>query len=253
MTPDLEQALRELDVDWPATPDLATTMAARVAAESQPAPAGHAWRRHDRAAATDRRRAPRLVGQRRRAAAIVAAVLLALAGATLAVPEARSTVFRWFGIESVEIKREEPRATPGAALDLGTPTTIDRLTVPVLRAPDLGTPGVYESSLPDGSSAASLVYDGPILVQTFRAQASPFIEKTIGTGSKAERLDIDGATAFWISGSHGFAYQSPNGFGFEEPRIAGNTLLVERGDGLLLRIEGVRSRDRAAAIARSVQ
>jgi hypothetical protein len=236
VTPDLERALRELDVDWPATPDFAATMAARVAGE----PRAVAW--------------PRFAGRaRRRLTAIAVAALVALAGGVLAVPEARTTVFRWFGIESVEIKRGEPSATPGAALDLGNPTTIERLTVPVLQADDLGTPGVYEGSLPDGSRAASLVYDGPILVQTFRAQASPFIEKTIGTGSKAERLDIDGATAFWITGSHGFAYQSPTGFGFEEPRIAGNTLLVERRDGLLLRIEGVQARERAIEIARSVQ
>ena len=229
MTPDLEQALRELDVDWPATPDLAAAVSTRL---------------------EPRRKIKGPGPLRLRLAAVIAAVLV---GGVLAVPDARSTVFRWFGIESVEIKRGEPSATPGAALDLGSPTTIERLTVPVLQADDLGTPGVYESSLPDGSRAASLVYDGPILVQTFRAQASPFIEKTIGTGSKAERLDLDGATAFWITGSHGFAYQSPTGFGFEEPRIAGNTLLVERRDGLLLRIEGVQTRERAIEIARSVQ
>ncbi|MDA0173444.1 hypothetical protein OJ998_30350 [Solirubrobacter taibaiensis] len=240
MTPDLEQALRELDVDWPATPDLAATMAARVAAEPRDRRA-RAW-------------SPRVAGRaRRRVAAIAAATLVALVGGVLAVPDARTTVFRWFGIESVEIKRGEPSATPGASLDLGIPTTIERLRAPVLRARDLGTPGVYETAMPDGTRAASLVYDGPILVQTFRAQASPFIEKTIGTGSTVERLKVDGATAFWIGGSHGFAYQSPTGFGFEQPRIAGNTLLVERRDGLLLRIEGVRSRDRAVAIARSVQ
>ncbi len=234
MTPDLERALRELDVDWPATPDLAAAVATRIAAE------------------------PNLKGPgpfrfRRRVAAIVAAVLLVLGGGTLAVPEARSTVLRWLGLESVEIKRGEPSATPGASLGIGLPTTIERLGVPVLRARGLGTPGVYATTLPDGSRAASLVYEGPILVQTFRAQASPFIEKTIGMGATAERLSLDGATAFWISGAHGFAYDSPTGFGFEEQRIAGNTLLVERRDGLLLRIEGVQTRARALALARSVQ
>ena len=229
MTPDLEQALRELDVDWPATPDLAAAVSTRL---------------------EPRRKIKGPGPLRLRLAAVIAAVLV---GGVLAVPDARSTVFRWFGIESVEIRRQAPRATPGASLQLGTPTTIARLTVPVLQARDLGTPGVYETALPDGSRAASLVYDGPILVQTFRAQASPFIEKPIGTGSKAERLEIDGATAFWITGSHGFAYQSPTGFGFEQPRIAGNTLLVERRDGLLLRIEGVQTRERAIELARSVQ
>jgi hypothetical protein len=239
---DLEPALRELDVDWPATPDLAAAVATRIAAEPRAA--------SPRAAAGRR---PRVFGgQRRRLAAVAAAVLLALAGGTLAVPEARSTVFRWLGIESVEIRRGEPSATPGAALDLGLPSTVERLGVPVLQAEALGRPGVYATPLPDGTRAASLVYDGPVLVQTFRAQASPFIEKTVGMGATAERLDIDGAPAFWITGAHGFAYESPSGSGFEPQRIADRTLLVERRDGLLLRIEGVRSRERAVAIARSV-
>ena len=112
---------------------------------------------------------------------------------------------------------------------------------------------MYVTALPDGSRAASLVYDGPILVQTFRAQASPFIEKTIGTGSKAERLDIDGATAFWITGSHGFAYQSPAAV-----RVRG---AADRREHAARRARATgsccgsraRSRDRAVAIARSVQ
>ena len=39
---------------------------------------------------------------------------------------------------------------------------------------------------------------------------------------------------------------------FEDQRLAGNTLLVERADGLLIRVEGDLTRDRAVAIARSV-
>jgi hypothetical protein len=224
---DLERALRELPVEWPETPDLAS----RLVLE----PRGKI----------------KVPGTfRLRIAALIVALLV---GGTLAVPEARSTVLRWLGIESVEIRRGEPSATPGASLHLGTPTTLADLRAPVLTAPGLGTPGVYATRLPDGSTAASLVYPGPVLVQTFKAQASPFIGKTVGSGATVERLTVDGATAFWIEGGHGFAYESPAGFGFEDQRIAGSTLLVERADGLLLRIEGVPSRDRAVAIARSVQ
>ena len=255
MTSDLERALRELDVDWPATPDLAAGMAARVATERQPR-AG--WGRRRGVAAGSPRAAGRVrpgwfARPRARLAVVLAAVLVVLGGGTLAVPEARSTVFRWLGIESVEIKRGEPRATPGAALDLGRPTTVGALGVPVLQARGLGTPGVYATTLPDGSTAASLVYPGPVLVQTFKARVTPFIEKTIGSGADVERLSVDGAPAFWITNPHGFAYESATGFGFEDQRIAGRTLLVERADGLLLRIEGVGERERAVAIARSVQ
>jgi hypothetical protein len=40
---------------------------------------------------------------------------------------------------------------------------------------------------------------------------------------------------------------------FEDQRLAGNTLLVERGDGLLLRIEGEIGRERAVRIAASAR
>jgi hypothetical protein len=182
-----------------------------------------------------------------------------LLGGTLAVsPEARSTVLRWLGIESVEIKREPPRPTAGASLRLGSPATVGalredgvRVLVPrALDAPD----GVFETTLPDGTPAASLVYDGGrLLVQSFEARATPFIEKTIGVGADVDELDVDGATAYWITGAHGFAYSTGHGVGVEEARIAGPALLVDRADGLLLRIEGRIGRDRAVEIARSVE
>ena len=112
----------------------------------------------------------------------------------------------------------------------------------------------YLTQLPDGGQAASLLYaDGPVLVQTFRARATPFIEKTIGSGAQLEELTVDGAPAYWIKGAHGFAYMTGNDGAYDEQRLAGNTLLVDRADGILLRIEGQLSRDRAVEIARSVQ
>jgi hypothetical protein len=66
---------------------------------------------------------------------------------------------------------------------------------------------------------------------------------------------VDGDPAYFISGArHGFAYipagtEEPQ---FEQERLAGNTLLVERSDGLLLRVEGRLNRDAAVRIARSV-
>jgi hypothetical protein len=82
------------------------------------------------------------------------------------------------------------------------------------------------------------------------------IEKTIGNASKFERLRVGGDPAYFISGAqHGFAYVSTESGDpvFEDQRLAGNTLLVERGDGLLLRIEGRISRDQAVRIAESMR
>ena len=70
-----------------------------------------------------------------------------------------------------------------------------------------------------------------LLVSEFRAVATPLIEKSAGTGAKIERLTVGGDPAFFISGPpHGFAYLDPESqnANFEEQRLAGNTLLVER-------------------------
>ena len=222
---DLETALRELDVEWPATPDLSHSVQARLAER------------------------PRKVSWRVRLAYFAAALVL-LGGGTLAVsPAARSSVLEWLGLKSVEIKREPPKPVIGRELDLGAPLqTLPRGTrVPAA----LGPPDTaYDTILPDGTRTVSLVYEGPpkLLVQVFRARATPFIEKTLGQGATAERVP-DG---YWITGAHGFAYQSAKGFGYEPQRLADRTLLIER-DGLLIRVEGKTTKARALAIAGSLK
>jgi hypothetical protein len=80
------------------------------------------------------------------------------------------------------------------------------------------------------------------------------IGKAAGGGAQVEPLRVDGERGYFISGDpHGFAYLGEDGeAGFQEQRLAGNTLLLERG-GLLLRIEGEVSRAEAIAIARSAR
>ena len=66
-------------------------------------------------------------------------------------------------------------------------------------------------------------------------------------GATLERVP-DG---YWITGAHGFAYESPSGGTFEPQRVADKTLLIER-DGLLTRVEGDISKARALEIANSI-
>lgn len=214
---DLETALRELDVEWPPTPDLTAPVVSRIG-EAKPA-----WRRR---------------------LAIGLSVLVVAGGGTLAAsPGARSAVLEWLGLKSVKIERTEPRI--GASLDLGPAIELPKGT----RVPEaLRDPEAYDTRLPDGTKTVSLVYKGPILVQVFRARATPFIQKTLGQGSKAEPVP-DG---YWITASHGFAYESASGFGYEQQRLADRTLLIER-DGLLIRVEGKISKARALEIASSIQ
>ena len=246
---DLETALRELDVEWPRTPDLAAAVTTGIAAETHVAAVDGGAA----AASPDRRRRRRVwrpapSGWRTRVAYLAAALVLLGGGTLVASPAARSSVLEWLGLKSVEIKREAPRPVVGRELDLGRPLAALPRGTRVPRA--LGAPDTaYATTLPNGTKVVSLVYEGPpkLLVQVFRAQVTPFIEKTLGQGATAERVP-DG---YWITGAHGFAYQSANGFGYDRQRLADRTLLIER-DGLLIRIEGETTKARSLAIAASI-
>jgi hypothetical protein len=251
---DLHAELSALRIEWPETPDLAEAVLRRLA-EPEPEPAR-----------------PRRRRTWRPVLAYAAAVIAVGFAITMAAsPDARSAVLEWLGLKSVEVERREPTAPPprpgelGSNLGLGTPVTLDEARD---RSPFLRLPSAAGLGRPDaiylGGDNVSLVYgDRPgytraettgaaLLVQEFRARVTPFIMKSVGQGARLERLRVDGAPAYFIVGSHGFAYQQGQSVDFEQQRLAGNTLLVERPDGLLLRIEGDIERDRAVAIARSV-
>ncbi len=225
---ELHDELLALRADWPETPDLAEAVLAA------PGPA-----------AARRRPRPRWKP--------VAAALLAAFAVAMAVEPARSAVLEWLGLASVEIERREPAPVPGASLQLGAPIPAGRARAEFgdLAGPPsaLGDPGgIYAH---DGGVA--FVYAAPdLLVQRFPARVGEFIEKTVGAAASLERLRVGGDPAYWIEGAHGFAYRARGSVDYEDQRIAGNTLLVERPDGELLRIEGEVARDRAIAIADSV-
>ena len=73
------------------------------------------------------------------------------------------------------------------------------------------------------------------------------------TPTRSSEVTVDGKPGYFITGAHGFAFEpETDDVDYEDQRIAGNTLLVE-GDGVLLRIEGAITKDRAVEIAESVQ
>jgi hypothetical protein len=248
---ELELELRELRIDWPETPDLASGVEKRLAA----APA--------------RRRRSWLARPAWQLAVAATALIIAV---VMVIPPARAAVLDWLGFSSVRITREEPDpSTFGQALVLGEPVTFEqaRRAFPVLVPEELGEPdSVYLHEHPLMGPRVDLLYRARegiptssntgvgLLITQFRAVASPLIEKSAGTGAKVEELTVDGDPAFFISGApHGFAYFDPESenSNFEEQRLAGNTLLVDRSDGVLLRIEADISRDRAVEIAESVR
>jgi hypothetical protein len=244
---DLESRLAALseEIAWPPTPDLATPVMARVAAEP---------RRRRRLAwagtALPFRAAP--------VAAAVAAALLALAVALAASPAVRARLADWLGVGSVRIERVErlPDIGPAAELGLGERTSLAAarrrtgLDVPVVRA--LGTPdAVY---VQPGSLAVSLVYVARAglppstngigaLLSILPAGGLAPVQKLVAAGVPITRVRIRGARGYFIGGEH--VFEPPQ-------RLAGRTLLWAR-DGVTYRLEGDLPLATAVRLARSVR
>jgi hypothetical protein len=283
MSERLAAELAALEVAWPPTPDIASAVLAQLEARPRVGTdSGNALRPPvsgpSVSGAGDRRTSARRV-RWRPAVAWVMAALVAACGITLAAsPSARSAILEWLGLKSVKIERKAPTATPqpqrgqlGENLLLGDAVPLDearrragfRIRVPAaLPAPD----AVYYDAPPPPGGRVSFVYRPQpginrtpqtgtgLLVSEWPATVTPVIEKAAG-GSKLDRFRIGGDRAYFISGpSHGMAWVDENGdVDFEDQRLAGNTLLVERADGLLLRVEGDLDRDAAVRIARSLR
>ena len=228
--PELDVALRELgrNVEFPPTPDLASTVRSRLGERQL-------WRRP---------------------VAIAFAVLVVALGAALAVPAARSALLDWLGLRGAEIVRVEklPPVPTTGDLDLGRPVTLAeaRRLAPWLLVPDDAPDRVYFSTaIPDGK--VDFLWGTPtsvrLLLTQFRAQHT-FIEKLLEPEARAEHVEV-GDLGIWIDDTHVFAFRDRDGvFREETSRLAGKTLLWEQGD-VTLRLEGKLTKDEALRIARS--
>lgn len=240
----LEQMLRaaSADADWPATPDLARTVAARIDLRAVP----------ERRARMGRPPRRAWIG---RPLAIALAILLLLAGSALAIPAVRD----WLGLSTVEVKRV-PKPLPavhGARLSLGRRVALDAARAklgfrPALPA-GLGAPTVYYDAFPPGGQLG-LVYPRGIVVTEIEGQLTRYLAKFLPPGTGMDRITIDGERAVWIHGAlHQYAYADRTGvIRTDSVRTAGDVLLWRHGD-LLIRIEGARSKHQAVAIARSAR
>jgi hypothetical protein len=238
---ELERRLEQLrDEAFPPTPAIAEAVAARLAA---PAPAR-------------RRFAP---AHDRRTLALAVGLAVLLAAAAVAAP-VRHRVLDALGIGGVRIS--EVRSVPAgpahaqAEADLGrrVAPAEARLLVgfPVRLPRALGQPdAVYVRSDPPGGRV-SLVYGDVVLTQ-FRGDVGPFIEKSLGPGTRLERVSVRGVPGYRLTGRpHAVIYVDASGRPREETlRAAGDTLLWTRA-GITYRLEGPVGPARALEIARSV-
>jgi hypothetical protein len=267
---DLERALADLaaSLEFPPTPDLAAAVTARL--EQAPAPAP----------ARPRRWWPGgPAGWRRLAVAGLAAVLLA-AAVLVASPGTREAVARRLGLRGigVQIGGSPPATattTPGARLDLGLGRRVTleearrRIDWPVLvpSAPGFEQPDAVfvDQALPVGGRVdlvyrarpglpASQFTDAGLLITEFQGRPTPEFLKKVAVMGMVEEVTVGGEPGYWFSGEpHFFTYVDARGdFREERTRLAGNTLIWQRGD-LTLRLEGQLPREQAIRIAESMR
>jgi hypothetical protein len=273
---DLEGALADLAaaIEFPPTPDLAGAVATRLAEAPAPGATPARARRRDRLAGLGR-----LAGWRRLAVVGLAAVLLA-AAVLVASPGTREAVARRLGLRGVGIELGGPpppsvTTRPGERLDLGLGQRVTleearrRVGFPVLVPGAAGfrqPAAVYVNEAVPVGGRVDLVYrarpglpaspftDVGLLVTEFRGQPTPDFIKKVARAGLVEEVTVDGQPGYWFSGEpHFFTYLDATGqVRDEQTRLAGNTLIWQRGD-LTLRIEGEITRQEALALARSMR
>jgi hypothetical protein len=201
------------------------------------------------------------------------AVALAVAVVILTFsPAARNAVADFLGIEGISIGRgETSSARLGERLEVpGEEMTLDeareRAGFDIVVPDRLGDPDeTYVASYLEGG-VVTLVYeaDGDLpeargtgvgaLITEFRAGVDrELIGKTAPPATSIERVSVEGGEGYWITGRpHAVGYLGPDGrFRQDDLRLAGNTLIWERGE-LSLRLEADVDLEEALAIARSM-
>jgi hypothetical protein len=200
---------------------------------------------------------------RRRGALAVAIGVLAVLGATLAVPDARSALFRFLSIggERIELVEELPDIQPLEEIEL---TLGERVTLAEARArsdfdlreleetPDrvyLGDRGTVWFLYGDPANVRLLVAQTPLLMVD-----EPGILKKLAREAQIEEVSVGGARGVFLSGPPHFLFLiDANGQVVEaSARLAEDVLIWDVG-GVAYRLEGDFERDEALQLARSLR
>jgi len=201
---------------------------------------------------------------------VIAAAATAVLAMVVVVAPVREAIADWLGIGAVRIVEVEEipldlgstviglgdQTTPVEALDLSSgvepwPEALgepDRVYVKIVDGALLEMSMVWRPSedLPEVGTTGL----GALLTRFTGRLEGPVTEKTVGPETTVETVTVDGAPGFWISGeAHSFGYFDVDGvIRFEDLRLAGNTLLWDRG-GESFRFESGLERDEATEVA----
>jgi hypothetical protein len=206
----------------------------------------------------------RTVPARRRLAVAFAVVLLAALLATLAIPDARSALFRvlHIGGASIEVVDELPEvpAEPDLELTLG-----QRVALADAKR-DAGFEVRQLEERPDAvylgdRGTVWLLYGTPERVRLLLAQ-TPFhsvdqellLKKLTAPGTQVEPVTVDGEPGVFLSGDpHFLLLLDELGNPVEDSaRLSGNVLLWSAG-GIAYRLEGDVDREKALELAESLR
>ena len=222
-----------------------------------------------------RLRAPRRRAWRFALAPALATVATLALAITLALPVARAAAQEFlhlrgidiFPVPSIPATLPPPKITfPGERMTLAEARARIRF-VPVLPSdPDLGAPDdVYVETI-GTSDRLTLVYRqrSGIPISPEAGVAAVVVEvrgtvdenlllgKATSPGTTVDPVNVSGARGYWIEGApHLFFYRDANGNATQDTmRLAGNTLVWERGD-VTLRLEAHVSKDQALRLGAS--
>ena len=240
---------------FPATPPLGSAVRARLDSSSQ---------------------SSRPLWERSRFVALAAVLAALLAGSLAFSPAVREAAADLFGVDGISIEVTEGPPPPKvpqlgeAPPDLGEAVTLESAREGVafqVEVPGhLGEPDrvFLDTGVPGG--LVSLIYKPRaglpeteetgvgVLVMQFEGDVQEvFLKKVVGPGTSLKFVEVDGQTAYWVSGSpHPLIYLDPEGNLTEAPtRLAGETLLFSRR-GVTYRIEGAMTLKKALRIAASL-
>lgn len=229
----LEQRLRQLgqELEFPVEPDLAPAVLARI--DRRPFP----WN----------------------AVAPALAVLAVALAAAFAVPQARTTILKWFHLRGVTVERVEtlpPAVERSQAGGLGPLVPIAaaerelgfRLVLPKLENGEARRVHVLDNSLATFIVSA---YGSPTLFSEYVAGGFDLLKKSAAGKTVIEEVHVNGELGLWLRGGpHTLTYFSRRGeFRERTVRIHGNVLLWMHGQ-ITLRLEGKLTKAQALAIAR---
>jgi hypothetical protein len=233
---ELEQRLHRLgqELEYPPEPDVAPSVLARL--DRRP----FAWR----------------------PVAMVFAVVAVAIAAAFAVPQARTTILKWFHLRGATVERVEtlpPSLERSQAGGLGRPLSraeAERAVGFELALPPFKANAPSSVYVIDGALATVVLHahGHSVLLSEYRAANFDLLKKSAAAKTVIEPVLVNGEPGLWLEGGpHTLTYFNRRGeFQERTVLIRGNVLLWVHGE-LTLRLEGKLTKDQALDISRVIR